>query len=249
MIALFLVVQTALVVTLIVFRYDLLRPIGETTNWLVAPDLVSGLLLLFIIAGGIFLGLGRLQPHDIGLRASDIPAALLVTAAFWIVTQAVLVGAALLQASPVALHPDWHTHGANGMIGFLIAMLFGMALYEEVAFRGFLFPQLHLKLGRRHLWLAALVSQILFALVHLPTRALIAQVSANAMILHVIVLTLAGLIGVLLYVRTRNLLVVAGVHALVNAPTPLVASPVHPLFVTALLSAVLIARPELVRRP
>jgi membrane protease YdiL (CAAX protease family) len=63
------------------------------------------------------------------------------------------------------------------------------------------------------------------------------------------VLTLAGLFGAVLYLRTRNLLVVTGIHALVNAPTPLVATPASPFGITLALSAALwIAWPHLDRR-
>jgi uncharacterized protein len=247
-IVLFLFVQTVLVFTLMVFRYDLLRPIGVTTNGLVAPELVAGLLLLLFVVGGIFIGIGRLRPRDIGLRSSDIPAALATTAAFWLVTQGILAVAELARDSALRLHPDWEVHGVITMPGSLIAMLLGMGLYQETAFRGFLFQQLRLKMGHAGVWLAAIVSQFLFALAHLPTRALTGAVTGTMMLTHMLVFTLAGLLAVTLYLRTRNLLVVVGIHALAIAPTPLVASHLSPLVVIAILTAALIARPQLVRR-
>jgi TctA family transporter len=68
-------------------------------------------------------------------------------------------------------------------LGFLVAMLVGIPLYEEVAFRGFLFPQLYLKLGgayRARLWVAAIISALLFALMHLPNRMLVREMAGTA---------------------------------------------------------------------
>jgi uncharacterized protein len=250
-IILFLVVQPILILLLLACRVEVLIPIAEATRWLVHPDLIAGGVLLLAVVGGIVIWHGGLRARDVGLVRSHLPLALVITAASCLITQIVLVIAALLVPGTLTLHQQWTDPGTVVTLGFLTAMLLGMALYEEVAIRGVLFPQLYLQLGgtgHARLWAAAVLSAAIFALLHIPTRVMIGRAAGAALLPHLAVLTLAGLIGVVLYVRTENLLVVTGVHALVNAPTQQVAAPISPFVVTAVLSGKLwIAWPGLAR--
>jgi uncharacterized protein len=241
-IALFLVVQPVLVLLLLTSRVDVLIPIARATHWIVHPDLVVGGILLLVVVGGIVLWHGGFRATEVGLVRSHLPLALLVTAAFWLITQLVLVLATLTHTGALTSHAQWSDPGTIITLGYLAAMLFGMALYEEVAYRGDRFPQLYLKLrgacGTRVL-AAAVLSAVIFGLLHVPTRILIGQVTGAALLPHMAVLTLAGLFGVILYLGTENLLVVTGIHALVNAPTQVVAAPTSPIVVTVVLSGVM----------
>jgi len=248
---LFLVVQPILVLLLLTSRVDILIPIARATHWIVHPDLVAGVVLLLVVVGGIVLWHGGLRAADVGLVRSHLPLALLVTAGFWLITQVILILSSLTHTGTLALHAQWSDPGTVVTLGFLAAMLLGMALYEEVAYRGYLFPQLYLKLrgtyGTR-VGAAAVLSGVIFALLHVPTRILIGQVTGAALLPHMAVLTLAGLFGVVLYLRKENLLVVTGIHALVNAPTQVVEAPVSPFVVTVVLSGLMwLAWPRLVR--
>lgn len=239
-ILLFLVVQTALITVLVAWRMELLVPVARATGWLVQTDLLAGALLMLVVVGGILVGHGRLRPAELGLVRAHLPVALAVTAGFWLATQVVLVLASLLHTGSLVLHPQWHDPGTLMMLTFLAAMLLGTPLYEEVAFRGFLFPQLYQKIRgaqRARVALAGAASAALFALGHVPTRLLISQVTGATLLSHLAVLTLAGLFGVALYLRTGNLLVVTGIHALVNAPTQMVTAPISPFPITLVLSA------------
>jgi uncharacterized protein len=250
-IVLFLVVQPLLILLLLTYRFEILIPIAEATRWIVHPDLIAGGVLLLVVLGGIILWHGGLRAADVGLVRSHLPLALLVATGFWLTSQIVLALASLLHTGLLVLHPSWSDPGTIVTLGYLAAMLLGMALYEEVAIRGFLFPQLYWKLGgavRPRLWAAAVLSSVIFALLHIPTRMLFAQATGAALIPHMAVLTLAGLFGVVMYLRTGNLLVVTGIHALVNAPTQVVAAPLSPFVVTVVLSGVLwLAWPRLMR--
>jgi membrane protease YdiL (CAAX protease family) len=242
LISLFLVVQAFLIAGLVNYSRQIFVPIARQTHWILHPDLLFAAVLFLIVIVGIVFFLGRLKPGDVGLRAEHIPVGILVTACIWLITQLALVVLAYWDAGTVEMHPDWDNPGVKASLGFFVAMLIGMALYEEVAFRGFLFPQLYLKFsgsyGKRVL-MAAVASSFLFALVHIPTRILNAGLSADALFIQIIILTVAGLIGVILYVRTQNLFVVIGIHALVNAPLPMVQPTVSPFVFTAVLSGIL----------
>lgn len=252
LIGLFLAVQTALIVVLVVHGPAVFVPVARWSGWALHPDLLFAAALFLVGLVGVVFLLGRLRPVDVGIRLRQVLPALMVTAVLWALTQLVLVAAAVAGGDGLALHAGWRTPGVVPTLGFTVAMLVGMAVYEEVAFRGYLFPQLYLKFrgtaGVR-IALAAVVSSLLFALVHIPTRLLNAQVPVEALLPQMAVLTAAGLFGAALYLRTRNLFVVVGVHALVNAPTPLVASPLSPFGVTVALSVALwIVWPWLARR-
>lgn len=118
---------------------------------------------------------------------------------------------------------------AGIVLGVLIGQVFGNALFEELAYRGFVFPQLYLRLhgdGERP-WhgflLTLLISQALFALVHIPNR-LYLGMSAGEIAADLAMLIGWGVLFTLIYMRTDNIFLVTGVHALGNAPTTLFTS-------------------------
>ena len=103
--------------------------------------------------------------------------------------------------------------------------------------------------GRSRPFLAALVlSQTIFALVHVPSR-LVDGVGGVSLATNLTLVLASGLVFALLYYRTRNLLLVVGVHALLNYPTVVLGSEAVASLVVATLSLVLlVAWPALERR-
>lgn len=186
-------------------------------GWLSVTLLASCAIGLVQLA--ILRGPGRQSWSDLGWRARDLFPALAVTALLWLLMQGgTLLAAGLADAALVA-HGAW-ARGAGHALGPLLAQLLGTALMEETVFRGYLWPQLSARLGgdRRGALVAALLSQALFALIHLPILAYRGATPAE-MAMAVLGLFLIGLVFVLIYAATRNLFVVVGVHALGNAPT------------------------------
>ena len=113
------------------------------------------------------------------------------------------------------------------MIGGILGQLFGNALAEETVFRGFFFPQFYYKFGKRlgrvrALVTAALVSQVAFALLHLPNRLFVKGVPSSELLGDQVQLVVMGLVFLAIYVVTRNLFVAVGIHALANDPAPLI---------------------------
>lgn len=239
-IVVFLIVQMVLVTVLIKYYHPFFVSISKWTHWIIHPDLLFATILVLLIIVGIIFIIGRLRPADVGLTTYQIPAALHVTAIFWIVTQIFLIIVSVFYTGTVELHPNWTNPGVIASLGFFVAMLIGMALYEEVAFRGFLFRQIYIKFqGSHRTMLSALISSVLFAVTHIPTRLINAQMELDALMFQMVVLTFAGLFGVLLYIRTKNLFMVIGIHALVNAPTQLFQSNISPFVLTVTLSVAL----------
>jgi membrane protease YdiL (CAAX protease family) len=132
----------------------------------------------------------------------------------------------------LSIDPTWAQFGALAVLGNLLGQFFGNALYEETVWRGVTLPQFYRRCAKRlpakrDLSMAALIaalviSQGLFALRHIPVRIW------NRFTLGDLPITLAelfvtGVVFALLYLRTRNLFVVIGIHALYDAPTALLA--------------------------
>lgn len=107
-------------------------------------------------------------------------------------------------------------------MAFLAAQLFGNALYEEVAFRGFLLPQFFRRFRRlgpaAAFVLAPLLSQLLFALAHVPNRLWVTGLVPANLPGSLIPLFVLGLYFALVYLLTDNLFAVVGLHSLINVP-------------------------------
>ena len=180
-----------------------------------------------LVAGpivGVLLWYEKLSLQDIGIAWGKLPVAMLFWVGIWLLIQGIELVAGLLLRGHAEIDPAW-SGGGLAITGLLVGHLFGTALYEEMAFRGFLLRQCLLSL---HRWtknrrvlstaLAILISQLAFTLLHVPWKLLTQGWSANTMgELSGVLLT--GIVYSLLYLRTDNLFLVMGVHALGNAPT------------------------------
>jgi membrane protease YdiL (CAAX protease family) len=224
---------------------EALDAVKRTTGGLVQGPLIAGP-LVFVVVGAVIFGVGRLRCSDVGWRLPDIGLALLVTLVFWVAMQAGLVLWVVGSGGQLQWNEVWNEPGAPGwLFGQLIAQLLGNALLEEMVFRGYFLPQFYLKALARFrpaaaLLLALLVSQIFFALSHIPNRLFV-----NVYLVHVwlgdqLGLLLLGLTFSVLYLVTRNLFVCVGLHSLYNQPVRLPAVPFSPGVKTVWYALVLI---------
>lgn len=216
----------------VLFSGGLLLPVHRATGGLVNGTLQANLIILVVEVGLVLLVIGRLRCRDLALRPGDLPAALGWTAGTWAVIQRVGVITACLGAGHLAWHEAWRVLGASRVIGELMGQLFGNALSEEIIFRGFLIAQIHLWLARRRglgpgraMVLSVLISQGLFALSHLPNRlsgGVEGTILESGWLADQGMLFFMGLVLAAVYLRTGNLFIAVGLHALMNAPTLLV---------------------------
>ncbi|MBN1963226.1 MAG: CPBP family intramembrane metalloprotease [Anaerolineae bacterium] len=218
-------VVMAVIVNQVFFYYGTFSPIYAATSGLINATLCASVVVMLVLLGGVMLLVGRLRPRDVGLRLSHVPAAGVFTLLVWLILQLVEVIAGLVSGSGIALHPRWDS-GALPVIGSLIGQVFGNALEEEIRYRGFLLPQLYLKLNAAALrkrplvrvTLAVLAMALVFMLLHIPNRIAMQMGFADLPQLFV-----QGVGFALIYLRTGNLLLAVGIHAIGNAPTMLVA--------------------------
>lgn len=234
---------------------NVFRAIAQATNGLVLPTLVCNLLSIAFIIVLLFMIIGELRPKDMGLHGRKILHAVMITALLWLLMNAVFAVASLMVNSSLAWQPSWDTQGVPVVIGKLISHLFGNALYEEAAFRGFLLMQLYLKFsGRqskittRKMVLALLISQSYFSLIHIPNR--LANNGFHALLfLDLLGLLIMGILFALLFLRTQNLFLVVGCHALLNTPTSLVKSPFNEQILPAVfMILILVFWPYILKR-
>jgi hypothetical protein len=229
------------------FRSRALDGVGTATGGLVTPTLVVNLGLLLVVVVALLVAWGRARAFDLGFRRGTLGRAGAVVLGAW----ALLHGVTALGAS-VADTPIGAPRPSGGA---LVAQVFGNALFEEVFFRGVLFVQLVLFLRRgrpahdvRATWFGLLASQTLFAVLHVPNRLSTgAWESPGAATADLATLFVAGVAFAAVFLRTRNLLVAVGLHALANAPTLVLAGPewAPPVGMLASLLACLALGPRL----
>jgi hypothetical protein len=237
---------------------ELLRDIHATTGGLIEPNLVANLVPLLLVVGLVIFAVGRLKPEDVGWVSAKLVPALLITLGLWVGAQMVLAVIAASGEGRIALHQAWVRPGAGFVLGGVLGQVFGNALTEETVFRGFFFPQLYKKFGKRlgrasAVVVAALVSQVGFALLHIPNRLLVKGVVGPELIADQVRLVVAGLIFLAIYVVTKNLFVAVGLHAIANDPAPLIQASdgvVAAAWLSLVLLLVLLWKPvqKLVRR-
>lgn len=211
----------------VLFNVELFHFIQNKTNGLFQITLLLGLIALLLIVGGVILWAGKLRLQDVGILKSRFPIAVIIIITLWILSQLIMATVALINNKPLAIHTDWNRLGISFMLGLLAAQLFGNALFEEIVFRGFLLPQLYLKFSAKNekqkmkcLVMAVLVSQIYFALIHIP----FGLYKGRSLFIYIFGVALLGIIFALVYLRTENLFLAVGLHALNNKPTPIINS-------------------------
>jgi len=230
-----------LLYALLLENIEPLVALERATGGLIDINLPGGLLGFALSLGPLALVWGGLSLVDIGLDRAKLRTGLVVTFVLWLVAQSIILLDATLPAAAPELHPIWER--PLRAIGFLTAMLVVMPLLEEASFRGFLLPQIYLNSRGTEtvrLVMAVLLSAVMFALVHLPNRLILHDLGGRVLLLDMAQLTAGGIFFAVAYLRTRNLWVVGGLHALDNAPTPLFESTFHPVGVYLVLAALLL---------
>lgn len=213
------------------FRWSPLASLVGATHGLIGGTLVANVIGLAIVVGGVLVAWGGARGRELGLCAADVPRAVATTIAIWAALNAGSVVADLWAGEPIELATGWRSPGKQ--VGDLAGQLLGNALYEEIVFRAVLVVQIarwiergSSPIGRRALRIAVVWSQVIFALMHLPNRvAMGAWGSPADALVDLTWLWLDGAGLAIVWLRTRNLLVVVGLHALSNTPALLVAAP------------------------
>ncbi len=227
------------------FRDRFGLPLETVSHGLVPSSLLESTLQFLLVVGGLGFVLGRLRPRDVGLRWSTLPNGLLLTLLIWGSVQITMATLTVLSSTPPVLNPVWTLLHAPTVLGQAVFATIGNAFVEEILYRGFLFPQVYLLAGRmgipsggRRLIIALFVSQGVFGLNHFLAGKALGLTGGN-LVLYLGQVTLVGIFFAVLYLQTQNLLIVVGVHGLINNPLSFFLSPLDPSFVTILFGLAL----------
>jgi len=206
------------------------RALSHATHGVLSPLLFLHVCLILLLVGGIIMLIGRQRLSNLGLRARGVVPALLFAAALWAVLQLSALITLISDGEPIRWNPQWTT-APGALVGDVLGNWLGVALFEELVFRGFLLSQLALHFSRSPRvpkWLATatalLLSSAVFAAGHLPylcrhhTPA--AQLPADLLLLFG-----WGVLFGLTYLSTRNLWCSIAVHGLTLTPAMLTTTP------------------------
>ena len=213
----------------IVLVFDLLSTLLLFAN--VHPLIVVFLPWVLVIGVGIFL-IGKLRFSDLGIYPARIIPALLYGLVIWCLIQLLTAAALFFLQGKIS----W----GSVMPGYLVDQLLFFEIAEEIIYRGYLFPQLYLKLKRARrfsawaFWTALLLSQAIFSLYHIPYR-LANNTPIQELPFQLVLLWISGMLLCYVYIRSQNLLMAVIVHALGNAPSIIFSHTTLPWYVITLI--------------
>lgn len=235
-------VGLSVLVNQVLFPREVFLPVSEVTGGFASQTLCANILMMLINIGIVIMLIGRLHLRDIGMWPTRRAWlwSIAISGGLWVCAQLTIAVAAVTAGKPVSIASSWTTANEVGhTVGRLIGQVFGNALYEETLFRGFLLIQIGLLLshygtqsareestrGRVRSWIAAtLLTQMFFAVTHVPNRLMKGSYAAlQDIVIDQGILLAAGLLYAVIYLGTRNLWLCVLLHALSNAPTPLLA--------------------------
>ena len=231
------------------FKLGVAFPIEWATRWTLTGVTLAGAISWVVLVTLVMGVAGKLRLSHLGLSVRGLGDAVPVLLAVWLVVQA--VNAALSSVAPAVTDPP--PTETTVAVGRGLQAVFGSGLIEEVFYRGFLMTQAYAHLrgwvGRERALVAAVaLSSLYFGVSHIPAG-LAMGLSAPMVSGYVLECALVGSLFAGLYLRTGNLYIAAGAHAVLNEPAPLVSSAVDPALVTlVVLCLAVIAWPALAGR-
>jgi uncharacterized protein len=242
---LILVALFSYVITRNVVNADWLRVVELRTRGLVAASFVLSLAAVAILLILIVVA-GRIRPDDVGLNRDYAGRGVGVVTMIWVASQVIGVLPRVVANRPVLLNRAFEYGSQWEMVGQFLSAA-GTATLGEIALRGFLLVQLYLLFNRgntdaeKGLGWATGITVVMSCLVTLPRTLPYPSLELAAIDQGFVLVT--SLFLCWLYLRTRNLFFVIGVHALLLAPSPVVAGPRgggtwYPPLVVAILATV-----------
>lgn len=203
--------------------FPFFQTLQENTKGWISPILVGAGIANFLFCF-LFLKVGHFSLRSLGLKREKFFVGVFFTFVIWGFSQIAFIVESYLSNQSIVWNPDWWHW--RYVFGDFVAQILGNALLEEVIFHGFLLIQFRIffeKCSLRYAQIFALVlSQILFALAHIPGRVYMGVYHNFSVAFgEQCFLFLLGILWSLLFLRTQNIFIVIGVHALNNTPVAL----------------------------
>lgn len=191
--------------------------IAESTGGLInlTWQLNSVALIAFLVYCRVFLWRSRLL---YGLEARQFVVATFVATLLFTLQSSLQIGLAYGSGNPPEFHPIWRGESLRGA-GIWLSQFLGNALFEEIVYRGFFFLLIlrvvsggEIEKRSTHFYFALLISQVLFAAIHLPV-----DLKNNSLFLLGPQFAIGVILGIIAW-RAKNLWLTIFVHTLINGP-------------------------------
>ena len=210
-------------------KLNLLEPIYDLSKGLINSNLVSSLIMSFLLLWFVVIQKGHLAKEDLGLDRTKVTLATIITFFLWLLVQLISGITIFLKGKSLVINEIWNFNNLSYTIGIIIGHLFGNNFYEEVGFRSFLFIQFYLygtkylkKNEKLILFLSLLGSQLIFALLHIPVLLVYNyDMSIIAVLFTLLYVLFYGIFLALIYLRTENIFLCIGTHLFLNYAAPL----------------------------
>jgi membrane protease YdiL (CAAX protease family) len=183
--------------------------------------------VLLVVEALILFGWLHLHPRDVGLVRARVLGGIAVYLGVWIVYQGVFVALDALSHRPITLESFWSQPASYlAVLGVVLTYSLGIALSEEIVFRGFLVLQVWQTLCPRFRpWVGLVVtlgiSQGIFMVIHIPAVLSEGQ-GPLGLVLRLAAIFVLGTLLALLFLQTQNLFIAVAVHGLADGAIPLV---------------------------
>ena len=215
---------------------------GMYTDGVVDSLLVLSLLKLAFVVLGVVFWIGGFRGRHLGMEWRKYKTGILATFFLWATLQFSQVAYGMVTSSELGYLSNWQSTGSAHIIGGFILYTIGKAFFDELTYRGLLLPQIHLKCrryinleDRLTLGLAILISQTIYLIIQLPLISLLTSTGiSSAMALTS--LFFLSILNSLIYLQTKNLYIVIGMHALWYHPVFVAAPSIPHTFILVLLA-------------
>lgn len=208
-------------INLVVFPAGWFDPLSGVTH-----DLINGTLQAYLL---FFLVIGLLWRRQCGLGLGDLAlhrSKLLVGLIVLVVAYAFHQITPLLHGQELNVDSSWETAWSWKVGDFFGGQLLGNSLYEEVFFRAFLISQFTIWIRRRWNWgfykcliSSVILSQLIFALVHVPNRIyrMGSEYNLDVFMADQGMLFGVGILMSIVFLLSNNLFIPIGIHAMANS--------------------------------
>ncbi len=205
---------------------NMLQKYVELTNGFITFRLIINLLLFLIFMACLKIS-GPLKSKDLGLDPSTFLRSLWACLLLWCVVQITVVVELLFTKEKLTVTFRMTEDGFPRWLGGYLGYIWGVGLFEEAVFRGFLFVQVFLFLKRkwgvyqkRCLLCAFILYQMIFGLVHVPDS-IGSHFSMDRLFFRVMDVTAFGMLLTIAFIRTNHLVVPVVIHGVLDYSVPI----------------------------
>lgn len=249
-IIMFFVAFTLFTIGIITFIYGrgILDGLMELTKGLVQRALLPNIAIILVFVYGLLIVYKKLKPRDLGLERGKVLQAAWVIALVILMLQVISAVVNIISYKTIAMGNFWSKVSGGTAFGVLISQLLAVAVQEEIIFRGFLMPQVYLRIKKDNnivrMGFALIISQGLFAIWHIPIR-ISSGMSLLSIIISIFTVFMLGVIFALIYIRTGNIFIAMGVHGLWNAVQATAQSNIYTIVLMFIIATIILRGPRL----